>query len=110
MIDLFIVDTVELSDTIKIHLMFEKDMNLTELVECYIQVEINLDSEHTFKDTQKIYDIRSFLNEIWCMETLGIICPLFKEYNPNIDIKEQTMWGGKPYPCYNQNHVHIYLM
>ena len=53
MIDLFIVDTVELSDTIKIHLMFEKDMNLTELVECYIQVEINLDSEHTFKDTQK---------------------------------------------------------
>ena len=56
-----------------------------------------------FKDTQKIYDIRSFLNEIWCMETLGIICPLFKEYSPNIDIKEQTMWGGKPYPCYNQN-------
>ena len=54
MIDLFIVDTVELSDTIKIHLMFEKDMNLTELVECYIQIEINLDSEHTFKDTQKI--------------------------------------------------------
>lgn len=56
-----------------------------------------------FKDTQKIYDIRSFLNEIWCMETLGISCPLFKEVNPNISIKEQTMWGGKPYPCYNQN-------
>lgn len=56
-----------------------------------------------FGETQKQYDLKNFLDEIWCMGVLGISCPLFKEFNPNRSIKEQTMWGGKPYPCYNQN-------
>lgn len=56
-----------------------------------------------FKDTQKHYDIKNFLDEMWCMGVLGISCPLFKEFDPNKNIKEQTIWGGKPYPSYAQN-------
>ena len=56
-----------------------------------------------FKDTQKYYDIKNFLDEMWCMGVLGISCPLFKEFDSNKNIKEQTMWGEKPYPSYAQN-------
>ena len=56
-----------------------------------------------FKDTQKQYDLRNFLDENWCMDVLGIACPLFKEFDTNKNIKEQTMWGGKTYPSYAQN-------
>lgn len=44
-----------------------------------------------FKDTQKHYDIKNFLDEMWCMGVLGISCPLFKEFDPNKNIKEQTI-------------------
>lgn len=59
-----------------------------------------------FKDTQKWYDLKNFLNEIWCMSALGITCPLFKEYDPNKNIKEQTLWGNKNYPSYAQKPMY----
>lgn len=56
-----------------------------------------------FKDTQKYYNLKDFMDEIWCMSVIGISCPLFKEFNPSKDIKEQTIWGNKNYPSYAQN-------
>ena len=56
-----------------------------------------------FKDTDKYYNMHNFIDEIWCERIFNIPCPLFKEFNTNANIKEQTMWKDKPYPCYNQN-------
>lgn len=60
--------------------------------------------EEYFKDTHKVYDIKKFLDEEWCTETFKMSCPMLKEYNPNQDLKEQTMWGGKNYPSYAQRY------
>ena len=56
-----------------------------------------------FKDTKRQYDLKDFLDETWCTNVLGVPCPLFKEFNPDKNLKEQTIWGGKSYPSYAQN-------
>ena len=55
-----------------------------------------------FQDTSKIYDIQNFLNEEWCIENLGIACPLLKLIDPSKELKEQTIYGDKKYPSYAQ--------
>lgn len=55
MLDTFIVEKIEIASGIFINLLLAKDMNLRELVECYIQVEIILDEVHkVFRKTEKL--------------------------------------------------------
>lgn len=57
-----------------------------------------------FSNTQKYYNLKDFLDETWCKETLGIPCPLFKEYNESRDLKEQTLYRNKTYAHYHQRN------
>ena len=52
--NLFIVETIEIAPKISLNLLFEKEMNLRELIECCIQVEIPLQDNTTFKRTKKL--------------------------------------------------------
>ena len=52
--DLFIVDSISIAPRISLNLLFEKEMNFRELIECYIQVEIPLDENRVFKRTKKL--------------------------------------------------------
>jgi len=52
--DLFLVETIVIAPKISLNLLFEKEMNLRELIECYIQVEIPIDETRTFKRIKKL--------------------------------------------------------
>lgn len=52
--NLFIVETIKIAPKISLNLLFEKEMNLRELIECCIQVEIPLQDNTTFKRTKKL--------------------------------------------------------
>ena len=52
--NLFIVETIEIAPKISLNLLFEKEMNLIELIECCIQIEIPLQDGTTFKRTKKL--------------------------------------------------------
>ena len=52
--NLFIVETIEIAPKISLNLLFEKEMNLRELIECCIQIEIPLQDDTTFKRTKKL--------------------------------------------------------
>lgn len=52
--DLFIVDSISIAPKISLNLLFEKEMNFRELIECYIQIEIPLDETRVFKRTKKL--------------------------------------------------------
>lgn len=53
--NLFLVETISIAPRISLNLLFEKEMNLRELIECYIQVEIPLGEDNSaFKRTKKL--------------------------------------------------------
>lgn len=52
--ELFVVDRIKIGESFYLNLLLEKDMNLKELYECYIQVFIQLDETRVYKKTQKI--------------------------------------------------------
>ena len=52
--ELFIVDTITIEENIHLNLLLEKDMNLRELCECYIQIFIDLEKGKNYKKTKKI--------------------------------------------------------
>ena len=54
MIDTFVVKKIEIQKDLFINLLLAKDMNLRELIECYIQIEAVLDDTREFKKTKKI--------------------------------------------------------
>ena len=52
--ELFIVDTITIEENIHLNLLLEKDMNLRELCECYVQIFIDLENGKNYKKTKKI--------------------------------------------------------
>lgn len=52
--DLFLVEQINIAPNISLNLLFEKQMNLRELVECYIQISIQLDDTRFYKKTKKL--------------------------------------------------------
>lgn len=53
-IDLFQVSHIEIEENFFINLLLEKDMNLRELIYCYLQIEVLLGSDRKFQKTKKI--------------------------------------------------------
>ena len=51
--ELFLVEQINIAPNISLNLLFEKQMNLRELVECHIQIEIQLDDTRFYKKTRK---------------------------------------------------------
>lgn len=66
------------------------------------QLAYNFFKEY-FKDKQKHYDLRDFLDEVWCMDKLGITRPLFKEIIPHKHLKKQIKWKEESFPSYDQD-------
>lgn len=52
--ELFLVEQINIAPNISLNLLFEKQMNLRELVECHIQIEIQLDDTRFYKKTRKL--------------------------------------------------------
>lgn len=52
--ELFVVDSIPLIENCYLNLLLEKDMNLRELFECYIQIYIKIDSDKKYQKTQKL--------------------------------------------------------
>ena len=50
---LFLLDTISIASGINLNILFDKEMNYRELIECYIQIEILLD-DNSFKRTKKL--------------------------------------------------------
>ena len=51
--DLFIIESIEYTPEVFFNLLFDKDMNLRELVEAYLQIKIKLDEHRSFIKTKK---------------------------------------------------------
>lgn len=52
--NLFIVETIKIAPKLSLNLLFEKEMNLRELIECCIQIEIPLQDDTIFKRAKKL--------------------------------------------------------
>ena len=51
--EIFLLESISITPQISINLLFDKDMNYRELIECYIEIQINLEEE-TFKRIKKL--------------------------------------------------------
>ena len=80
----FLVDQIFITPQISINLLFDKDMNYRELIECYIRIAVQLEKDKVLKRTKKlryVYDdkIISFDN------LMTFIIKLLKEITDILD-------------------------
>jgi len=54
MTNLFLLEKIPLIENINLNLLFDKEMNLRELVDAYIQIEAQLNEKETYKITKKL--------------------------------------------------------
>lgn len=51
---LFIAEAIQITPNIAIEILFDKEMNYRELVECYIRIVISLKQNKKYKETKKL--------------------------------------------------------
>ena len=82
--ELFIVEQINIAPKISLKLLFEKNMNFRELIECYIQAQVQLDDTRVFKITKKLRYV--YNDKIISFDNLMIfINQLLKEITDTLD-------------------------
>jgi hypothetical protein len=82
--DLFIVEEIFIAPKISISLLFEKNMNYRELIECYIRIKVQLEESKSFKIIKKLRYV--YNDKIISFDNLMIfINQLLKEVTDTLD-------------------------